>query len=127
MAAEGHDGDVSIDAGIEATRGMFSPKQLPFPSWTDQASGRFSFSDLPLKDAPRDKSLVKHIFDIINDVPLANKTAIGASSNEGNWGPDVLPAPFCKGHGTPYALQWQGHAMTPVISRAARRVAMPAV
>ncbi|CAE7785106.1 unnamed protein product [Symbiodinium sp. CCMP2592] len=132
---EGRQGDVSIDAGIQATQGMSLSKPRPYPAWSDQARGGISFFDLPLQDVKCDSA--KHIVDIISDVPPPDKTAIEAAINSGHWGKDRLPEPFCVKsdievklikqfvviprnngnacleslcYGTPYVLKWQGHA-----------------
>ena len=72
----GRGGDVSIEVGIEATKGMYLSKPLPYPSWSDQASGGMSIMDLPLQDLPRDQAMLKHFVDVIADVPPPDKTAI---------------------------------------------------
>ncbi|CAE7519037.1 unnamed protein product [Symbiodinium sp. CCMP2592] len=90
---EGRQGDVSIDAGIQATQGMSLSKPLPDPAWSDQARGGIFLSDLPLQDVKCDSA--KHIVDIISDVPPPDKTSIEAAINSGHCGKDRLPEPFC--------------------------------
>ena len=91
----GRGGDVSIEVGIEATKGMYLSKPLPYPSWSDQASGGMSIMDLPLQDLPRDQAMLKHFVDVIADVPPPDKTAIETAINAGTWGRDKIPVPFC--------------------------------
>ena len=86
---------MSIEVGIEATKGMYLSKPLPYPSWSDQASGGMSIMDLPLQDLPRDQAMLKHFVDVIADVPPPDKTAIETAINAGTWGRDKLPVPFC--------------------------------
>ena len=95
MAGIGRDGNVSVECGIEATRGMHLSKLLPFPTWTDQAVGGVSVLDLPLQGLSGNQSLLKHFVDIINDVPPPDKNIIETTVNSGSWGRRELPEPFC--------------------------------
>ena len=91
----GRDGEISIEAGIDATRGMHLSKPLPYPGWSDQAPGGISLLDLPLQEIKGDVGSLKHIVDIITNVPPPDKSAIELVINSGHWGRDRLPEPFC--------------------------------
>ena len=95
MADAGGDGEVSISAGIDATRGMFLSKILPHPTWSDQAPGGISLVDLPLQDTLSGDAQVKHVVDVIRDVPPPSKSTIESAINNGDWGSNILPSPFC--------------------------------
>ena len=88
----GRDGNVSIEAGIEATKGMYLSKPLPCPAWSDQASGGVTVSDLPLQDTVNESASVKRIVDVISNVPPPDKIAIETAITAGDCA--FLPAPF---------------------------------
>ena len=88
----GRDGNVSIETGIEATKGMYLSKPLPYPTWSDQAPGGVTVNDLPLQDTVNESASVKHIVDVISNVPPPDKTAIENAINAGDWA--SLPTPF---------------------------------
>ena len=95
MAGVGRDGDVSIEAGIQATRGMHLSKQLPHPAFSDQAPGGISLLDLHLQDLKKCTTSIKHIVDMITNVPPPDKSTIESLVSNGQWEKGSLPEPFC--------------------------------
>ena len=67
---------MSIEAGIQATKGMHLSKRLPRPAFSDQAPGGISLLDLPLQDLKNNASNIKHIVDMITNVPPPDKSTI---------------------------------------------------
>ena len=65
MAAR--DGNTDCTTGINATRGMYSSKPLPYAVWSDQACGGVSIPDLPMTALP-DNCMVKHFVDGLSPV-----------------------------------------------------------
>ena len=95
MAGVGRDGNASVDTGVEATRGMHLSKQLPFPSWCDQAPGGIHLTDLPLNAISGENTVLKHFVDIIYNVSPPDKSAIEDAVSRGKWSRDDLLEPFC--------------------------------
>ena len=84
MAGLGRDGYVSIEAGIQATRGMHLSKQLPHPTFSDQPPGGISLLDLPLQDIKNNAVSIKHIVDMITNVPPPDMSTIESLISNGH-------------------------------------------
>jgi hypothetical protein len=87
------DGNVALDAAIQASSGLHLQGPHASPEWLDEPAGALNPPNMPMVPAGPRTTVVKHFVDVVADISPPDKAAIQALCDAGKW--DELPAPFC--------------------------------